>query len=50
MRSYLTGLDLQRYRPTVIVVEATLPATRVKEFAFGMGRSFAGSGLFGGAF
>jgi FkbM family methyltransferase len=26
----LTGLDLQRYRPTLIVVEATLPETRVE--------------------
>ena len=26
----LTGLDLQRYRPTVIVVEATLPTTRIE--------------------
>jgi FkbM family methyltransferase len=29
-REVLTGLDLQRYRPTVIVVEATLPTTRVE--------------------
>ena len=29
-REVLTGLDLQRYRPTVIVVEATLPETRVE--------------------
>jgi FkbM family methyltransferase len=26
----LSGLDLQRYRPTVIIVEATLPTTRIE--------------------
>lgn len=29
-REVLTGLDLQRYRPTVIIVEATLPTTRIE--------------------
>ena len=28
-REVLAGLDLQRYRPTVIIVEATLPTTRI---------------------
>jgi FkbM family methyltransferase len=29
-REVLAGLDLRRYRPTVIVVEATLPTTRIE--------------------
>jgi FkbM family methyltransferase len=29
-REALTGLDLQHYRPTVILVEATLPTTRIE--------------------
>jgi FkbM family methyltransferase len=29
-REVLTGLDLQHYRPTVILVEATLPTTRIE--------------------
>jgi FkbM family methyltransferase len=29
-REVLTGLDLRRYRPTVIIVEATVPTTRIE--------------------
>jgi FkbM family methyltransferase len=28
-REVLTGIDLQRYRPTIIIVEATTPTTRI---------------------
>ncbi len=48
-REVLAGLDLRRYRPTVIVVEATIAETRI-EFAFEMGVSSGGVGLCGGAF
>jgi FkbM family methyltransferase len=29
-REVLTGLDLQRYRPTIIIMEASLPTTRIE--------------------
>jgi FkbM family methyltransferase len=32
-REVLNGLDLQRYRPTVLVVEATFPGTRVESYS-----------------